>query len=80
MTYKTTQDNKDWIERTGSHATRPRVEGATPTQLEADVLRDIRVRRKATLSRVNAPADPLSLEGEEAERLALVMQQLGIEP
>jgi hypothetical protein len=97
MTYRTTQEKKDWLERTGSHSTRPvlRVSGnptIDPTLMEA------KRKRREWLSKINHPLrekrvrkelkrrfyrerakenEPDAIEART--RLAMVMQQLGID-
>jgi hypothetical protein len=98
VTYKTTQDNRDWIERTGSHATRPRLDVSSEPEIDP-VLAEAKRKRREWLAKSNHPlrekrkrkelkrrfyreqAKENSPEAIEAHRrLALVMQQLGVEP
>jgi hypothetical protein len=99
MTYKTTQDSKDWIERTGSHATRPLLRVSYQPEIDLALveakrrrrewlarsnhpLREERVRKqqKKEFYRQRAEAEARApAEAEAAQRLAMVMQQLGVE-
>ncbi len=73
MTYKSTQDNKDWIDRTGSHATRPLLRVSSQPAIDLDLV-EAKRKRRAHLAKTNAPLEP-----EPTKALAMVLQQLGIE-
>ena len=97
MTYRTTQDQKDWRERTGSHATRPRLSITSHPEIDLDLMEAKRKRRE-WLAKSNHPLreervrkelkrrfyrerakENLPEATEARRRLAMVMQQLGVD-